>query len=283
MKGKLYLCPTPIGNLGDITLRTLDVLKSVDLIAAEDTRVSSKLLKHFDIKVPTTSYYEHNKREKGSYLLEKLLTGENIAVITDAGMPGISDPGEDLVRLCIENEIEVEALPGPCAFATALVASGMPTGRFAFEGFLTVNRKNRLSHLESVKNDIRTLIFYEAPHKLLTTLKDMLSVLGDRKIVLARELTKKFEEYRRTTLSQAIEYYEETPPKGEFVLILSGADPEELKQEYLAALPDAEELLRKYSAEGMRAKELTRRVADELKQPRREIYELYLKIKDTFV
>ena len=132
MKGKLYLCPTPIGNLGDITLRTLDVLKSVDLIAAEDTRVSSKLLKHFDIKVPTTSYYEHNKREKGSYLLEKLLTGENIAVITDAGMPGISDPGEDLVRLCIENEIEVEALPGPCAFATALVASGMPTGRFAF-------------------------------------------------------------------------------------------------------------------------------------------------------
>lgn len=281
MKGKLYLCPTPIGNLGDITLRTLDVLKSVDLIATEDTRVSSKLLKHFDIKVPTTSYYEHNKREKGSYLLEKLLTGENIAVITDAGMPGISDPGEDLVRLCIENEIEVEALPGPCAFATALVASGMPTGRFAFEGFLTVNRKNRLSHLESVKNDIRTLIFYEAPHKLLTTLKDMLDIFGDREITLARELTKHYEEYRRTTLKEAINYYEEIPPKGEFVLIIKGADEKKLIEEYRESLPPAEDLLRRYAAENLRAKELTRRVADELKLPRREIYELYLKIKDT--
>lgn len=281
MKGKLYLCPTPIGNLGDITLRTLDVLKSVDLIAAEDTRVSSKLLKHFDIKVPTTSYYEHNKREKGSYLLEKLLTGENIAVITDAGMPGISDPGEDLVRLCIENEIEVEALPGPCAFVTALVASGMPTGRFAFEGFLTVNRKNRLSHLESVKNDIRTLIFYEAPHKLLTTLKDMLNIFGDREITLARELTKHYEEYRRTTLKEAINYYEEIHPKGEFVLIIKGADEKKLIEEYRESLPPAEDLLRRYAAENLRAKELTRRVADELKLPRREIYELYLKIKDT--
>lgn len=281
MKGKLYLCPTPIGNLGDITLRTLDVLKSVDLIAAEDTRVSSKLLKHFDIKVPTTSYYEHNKREKGSYLLEKLLTGENIAVITDAGMPGISDPGEDLVRLCIENEIEVEALPGPCAFATALVASGMPTGRFAFEGFLTVNRKNRLSHLESVKNDIRTLIFYEAPHKLLTTLKDMLNIFGDREITLARELTKHYEEYRRTTLKEAINYYEEIHPKGEFVLIIKGADEKKLIEEYRESLPPAEDLLRRYAAENLRAKELARRVADELKLPRREIYELYLKIKDT--
>lgn len=281
MKGKLYLCPTPIGNLGDITLRTLDVLKSVDLIAAEDTRVSSKLLKHFDIKVPTTSYYEHNKREKGGYLLEKLLTGENIAVITDAGMPGISDPGEDLVRLCIENEIEVEALPGPCAFATALVASGMPTGRFAFEGFLTVNRKNRLSHLESVKNDIRTLIFYEAPHKLLTTLKDMLNIFGDREITLARELTKHYEEYRRTTLKEAINYYEEIHPKGEFVLIIKGADEKKLIVEYRESLPPAEDLLRRYAAENLRAKELTRRVADELKLPRREIYELYLKIKDT--
>ena len=281
MNGKLYLCPTPIGNLGDITIRTLEVLKSVDLIAAEDTRVSAKLLNHFDIKVPTTSYYEHNKREKGSYLIEKLLSGQNIAVITDAGMPGISDPGEDLVRLCIENGIEIESLPGPCAFATALVASGLPTGRFAFEGFLTVNRKNRLSHLESLKNDERTLIFYEAPHKLLTTLKDMLAEFGNRKIVLARELTKKFEEYKRTTLEEAIVYYEETPPKGEFVLIIEGADAEAVKAEYLSSLPSAEELLKKFSAEGMRAKELTRRVADELKQPRREIYDLYLKIKDT--
>ena len=281
MNGKLYLCPTPIGNLGDITMRTLEVLKSVDLIAAEDTRVSANLLNHFDIKVPTTSYYENNKREKGSYLLEKLLNGEKIAVITDAGMPGISDPGEDLVRLCIDNSIPVEALPGPCAFATALVASGMPTGRFAFEGFLTVNRKNRITHLESVRNDTRTLIFYEAPHKLQSTLKDMLSVFGNREITLARELTKRFEEYRRTTLEDAVHYYEETPPKGEFVLIIKGADEARLIEEYRDALPSAEELLRKYSAENLRAKELTRRVADELKQPRREVYNLYLKIKDT--
>lgn len=281
MNGKLYLCPTPIGNLNDITYRTLETLKSVDLIAAEDTRVSAKLLNHFDIKVPTTSYYEHNKREKGSYLIEKLLSGTNIAVVTDAGMPGISDPGEDLVKLCVQNDIEVEALPGPCAFATALVASGMPTGRFAFEGFLTVNKKNRLEHLQSVKNDTRTLIFYEAPHKLLSTLRDMLEVFGNRKIVLARELTKKFEEYNRTTLQDAVIYYEETPPKGEFVLIIEGADAKKLEEEYLNSLPSAETLLKKYSAEGMRAKELTRRVADELKQPRREIYDLYLSIKDT--
>lgn len=280
MKGKLYLCPTPIGNLGDITMRTIETLKSVDLIAAEDTRVSAKLLNHFEIKVPLTSYYEHNKREKGSYLIEKLLSGLNIAIITDAGMPGISDPGEDLVKLCIKNDIEIEALPGPCAFATALVASGMPTGRFSFEGFLTTNRKNRIEHLESLKSDIRTLIFYEAPHKLLNTLKDMYAVFGEREIVLAREITKKYEEYNRTTLSSSILYYEETPPKGEFVLILKGADETELKQEYLNSLPSAEELLKKYSKEGLRAKELTKKVADELKQPRREIYDLYLKIKE---
>lgn len=281
MIGKLYLCPTPIGNLGDITVRTLEVLKSVDLIAAEDTRVSTKLLNHFDIKVPITSYYEHNKREKGSYLLEKLLSGINIAVITDAGMPGISDPGEDLVKLCVENDIPVEALPGPCAFATALVASGLPTGRFAFEGFLTVNKRNRMEHLESLTLDTRTLIFYEAPHKLMTTLKDMLTVFGNRRIVLARELTKKFEEYRRTTIEDAIIYYEQTPPKGEFVLIIEGADAEAIREDYLNSLPSAEELLRKYSKEGLKAKELSRKVADELKQPKRDIYDLYLKIKDT--
>lgn len=281
MNGKLFLCPTPIGNLGDITMRTLDVLKSVDLIAAEDTRVSAKLLNHFDIKVPTTSYYEHNKREKGSYLIEKLQCGMNIAVITDAGMPGISDPGEDLVKLCIQNNIEVEALPGPCAFVTALVASGLPTGRFSFEGFLTTNHKNRIEHLESLKSDPRTLIFYEAPHKLKNTLNDMLEVFGDRKIVLARELTKKYEEYIRTTLKDAIIYYEETPPKGEFVLILDGEDPDKIKEDYLLSMPSAEELLRKYSKEGLRAKELTKLVADELKRPKRDIYDLYLKIKET--
>lgn len=280
MSGKLYLCPTPIGNLGDITIRTLEVLKSVDLIAAEDTRVSMKLLNHFDIKIPITSYYEHNKREKSHYLLEKLRCGLSIAVITDAGMPGISDPGEDLVRLCIAEGIPVEALPGPCAFATALVASGMPTGRFAFEGFLTVNKRNRLEHLESIKNDTRTLIFYEAPHKLLSTLKDMLSVFGNRSIVLARELTKKYEEYNRTTLQDAVDYYEETPPKGEFVLIISGADAAELEHLRLANLPSAEELIKKYANEGLRAKELTKRVADELKQPKRDIYDLYLSMKE---
>ncbi len=281
MSGKLYLCPTPIGNLEDITLRTINTLKSVDLIAAEDTRVSKKLLNHLEINIPITSYYEHNKREKGSYLIEKLKDGLNIAVITDAGMPGISDPGEDLVQLCIKESISIEVLPGPCAFATALVGSGLPTGRFAFEGFLTTNKKNRLEHLESLKEDMRTLIFYEAPHKLLNTLKDMLTVFGDRKIVLARELTKKFEEYYRTTLTDAINYYEETPPRGEFVLIVSGADPEEIKHIHLASLPSAEELIKKYSAEGMRAKELTKRVAEELKQPKRDIYDLYLQLKNS--
>ena len=281
MSGKLYLCPTPIGNLGDMTIRALEILKSVDLIAAEDTRVSQKLLNHFDIKAPITSYYEHHKREKGSYLLEKLIDGQTIAVITDAGMPGISDPGEDLVRLCIDAGIPVEALPGPCAFATALVASGLPTGRFSFEGFLSVTKRTRLEHLKEIKNDTRTLIFYEAPHKLLTTLKDMHEQLGDRRIVLARELTKKYEEYKRTTLSEAIIYYEETPPKGEFVLILEGADKEVLEREYLAGLPSAETLIRKYSDQGMKAKELTRQVADELHLPKRDVYDLYLKIKDT--
>ncbi len=281
MYGKLYLCPTPIGNLKDITLRTLECLQSVDLIAAEDTRVSMKLLNHFEIQAPITSYYEHNKREKGHYLIEKLKEGQSIAVITDAGMPGISDPGEDLVRMCVKEGIAVEALPGPCAFATALVASGLPTGRFAFEGFLTVNKKNRLEHLQSLMGDTRTLIFYEAPHKLRATLSDMLTVFGDRKVVLARELTKKFEEYRRTTLSEALHYYEETPPKGEFVILLEGASEEDLRLKELAALPSAEELLRRYAKDGLRAKELTNRVAEELKQPKRDIYDLYLKIKET--
>lgn len=280
--GTLYLCPTPIGNLEDITFRTLKVLSSVDLIAAEDTRVSAKLMNHFEIKVPLTSYYEHNKREKGSYLISKLKSGMNIAVITDAGMPGISDPGEDLVRLCISEGIKTEVLPGPCAFATALVGSGISTGRFAFEGFLTVNRKNRISRLEEIKNDTRTLIFYEAPHKLVSTLKDMLEVFGERKMTIARELTKRYEEYRYTTISEALAYYsDEASPKGEFVLIIEGADPDKLKEDYLNSLPNAEDLLRRYSSEGMRAKELTRKVADELKQPRREIYDLYLKIKET--
>lgn len=281
MEGTLYLCPTPIGNLKDITLRTLEVLKSVDLVAAEDTRNTLKLLNHFEINVPLTSYYEHNKAQKGGVILEKLKSGQSVALVSDAGMPAISDPGEDLVRICIDEGIEVVPLPGASAFTCALVASGMPTGRFSFEGFLTMNKRNRKIHLEEVKNDTRTLIFYEAPHKLLSTLKDMLEHWGDREIVLARELTKKFEEFFRTTISQAIIRYEETPPKGEFVLIIKGKNPEELEVEQRSEMPSAAELLERYSLEGMRGKELVNRVAEELKMPKREVYDLHLELKKT--
>jgi 16S rRNA (cytidine1402-2'-O)-methyltransferase len=279
--GTLYLCPTPIGNLKDITFRTLEVLKSVDLIAAEDTRNTLKLLNHFDINIPMTSYYEHNKKQKGNVLIEKLKSGQNIALVSDAGMPAISDPGEDLVRICIDEGINVVPLPGACAFATALVASGMPTGRFSFEGFLTTNKRNRRIHLEEVKSDTRTLIFYEAPHKLIYTLSDMLDVFGDRDIVLARELTKKFEEFYRTTLSQAINHYTEVPPKGEFVLIIKGADKDVVEEERRQALPSTADLLREYSQEGLRGKELTNKVAETLDMPKRDVYNLYLNIKDT--
>ncbi|MBO5955442.1 MAG: 16S rRNA (cytidine(1402)-2'-O)-methyltransferase, partial [Clostridia bacterium] len=246
MSGILYLCPTPIGNLKDITLRTLEVLREVDLIAAEDTRNTLKLLNHFEISVPLTSYYEHNKAQKGSVIIERLKEGQSVALVSDAGMPAISDPGEDLVRLCISEGIKVVPLPGASAFTCALVASGMPTGRFSFEGFLTTNKRNRKNHLAEVKNDTRTLIFYEAPHKLLATLEDMLEFFGDREIVLARELTKKFEEFFRTTISEAIRHYEETPPKGEFVLIIKGKNPEELKEEERNTKPEPSELLEKY-------------------------------------
>ncbi|MBR5156102.1 MAG: 16S rRNA (cytidine(1402)-2'-O)-methyltransferase [Clostridia bacterium] len=277
--GKLYLCPTPIGNLGDMTFRTLETLKAVDLIAAEDTRNTLKLLNHFDIDVPMTSYYEHNKAQKGGVLMERLKNGANIALVSDAGMPAISDPGEDLVRLCIQEGVEVVPLPGPSAFTTALVASGMPTGRFSFEGFLTTNKRNRKNHLNEVKDDTRTLIFYEAPHKLIYTLEDMLEVLGDREIVLARELTKKFEEFYRTTISEAIDHYSSTPPKGEFVLIIKGADPERIEEERKATLPTPEEMLKELSG-SMRGKELTNYVAEKLDLPKREVYDIYLKIKN---
>ena len=279
--GKLYLCPTPIGNLGDMTIRTLETLKSVDLIGAEDTRNTLKLLNYFKIEVPLTSYYEHNKVQKGGVLIDKLKSGQNVALVSDAGMPAISDPGEDLVRICIDEGIEVVPLPGPSAFTTALVASGMPTGRFSFEGFLTTNKRNRKAHLGEIKNDTRTLIFYEAPHKLMYTLSDMLEVLGDREIVLARELTKKFEEFYRTTISEAIVHYTETPPKGEFVLIIKGADPRAIEEERKAALPAPREMLAEYSKQGMRGKELTNFVAESLGLAKREVYDIYLKIKDT--
>lgn len=280
MPGKLYLCPTPIGNLGDITFRTIETLKYVDLIAAEDTRVSMKLLNHFEIKKPITSYYEHNKREKGSYLISKLMEGTNIAVITDAGMPGISDPGEDLVRSCIENGIEVESLPGACAFSTALVASGMSTGRFTFEGFLSVNKKNRRQHLSELENEIRTMIFYEAPHKLIYTLRDMRDTFGgDRKITLAREITKKYEEYIRTTLSSAVERFEEIPPRGEFVLIIEGADPEMVQEKHQAQLPDAQTLIFSYIDDGLKGKEISKLVSEQLGISKNEAYDMFLEIK----
>jgi len=289
VKGILYLCPTPIGNLEDITFRVISTLKSVDIIAAEDTRHTLKLLNYFDIKTPLTSYYEHNKQAKGEKLLEKLLNGENIALVSDAGTPAISDPGEDLVKLCIESGIEVVALPGATALITALTVSGLATGRFAFEGFLTVNKKNRKAHLQAVKDDPRTLIFYEAPHKLKTTLADMFDVFGERNIVLARELTKKFEEIDRTTFSAAIAKYEEKTPKGEFVLIVAGAatiDNGKLKidndGEISAANGVAEIQLKKelqlLIAQGHSGNDAAKILAKQYNLPKRDVYAIYLNI-----
>ncbi len=222
MSGKLYICPTPIGNLEDITYRTLRVLNEVDLIAAEDTRHSIKLLNHFEISKPLTSYFEHNKDSKGIYLINKLLEGENIALISDAGMPGISDPGEDLIKLAIENNIDIEVLPGATAFVVALVGSGMNTHKFAFEGFLDRDKKLRRSRLEEVKEEERTMIFYESPHRLKDTLKDMLKIFGNRQISVNRELTKKYQEVIREDIETVINIFNEKEAKGEFVLIVDG-------------------------------------------------------------
>ena len=222
MSGKLYICPTPIGNLEDITYRTLRVLNQVDLIAAEDTRHSVKLLNHFEISKPLTSYFEHNKDTKGIYLINKLLEGENIALISDAGMPGISDPGEDLIKLAIENNIEVDVLPGASAFVIALVGSGLNTHKFAFEGFLDRDKKLRRSRLEEIKEEDRTMIFYESPHRLKDTLKDMLKILGNREISVNRELTKKYQEVIREDIETVINIFNEKEVKGEFVLIVDG-------------------------------------------------------------
>lgn len=222
MSGKLYICPTPIGNLEDITYRTLRVLNEVDLIAAEDTRHSVKILNHFEISKPLTSYFEHNKDSKGIYLINKLLEGENIALISDAGMPGISDPGEDLIKLAIEHNIEIDVLPGATAFVVALVGSGMNTHKFAFEGFLDRDKKLRRSRLEEVKEEERTMIFYESPHRLKDTLKDMLKVFGNREISVNRELTKKYQEVIRQDIETVINLFNEKDVKGEFVLIVDG-------------------------------------------------------------
>lgn len=224
MSGTLYVVGTPIGNLNDFSPRALETLESVDFIAAEDTRVTLKLLNRFEVKKPLISYHEHNRFEKGNVIVDRILAGENCALVTDAGMPAISDPGEELVLQCHLAGVPVVSVPGPSALITALAISGMPSGRFTFEGFLSMNKKSRKDHLEELKNERRTMIFYEAPHKLLATLKDMQATFGNREIALVRELTKIHEEVFRTTLVDAIAHYEETPPKGEFVLILRGKD-----------------------------------------------------------
>ena len=240
MSGKLYICPTPIVNLEDITYRTLRVLNEVDLIAAEDTRHSIKLLNHFEISKPLTSYFEHNKDTKGDYLINKLLEGENIALISDAGMPGISDPGEDLIKQAIEHNIEIDVLPGATAFAVALVGSGLDTHKFVFEGFLDRDKKVRRKRLEELKEEDRTMIFYESPHRLKDTLKDMLKILGNRKIAVNRELTKKYQEVIREDIETVLKIYEEKEIKGEFVLIVGGFEGEKQSKNNYDSLTERE-------------------------------------------
>ena len=238
MSGTLYVVGTPIGNLGDLSPRGLQTLSDCDFIAAEDTRVTLKLLTHFGIRKTLVSYHEHNRRERGEEILSRLLAGENCALVTDAGMPAISDPGEDLVRLCHEHGVAVAAVPGPCAFATALAVSGMPAGRFTFEGFLSVNKQSRREHLQSLAGEMRTMLFYEAPHKLPATLRDLYAVFGDRRIAIVREITKVYEEVIRTTLSEAVRRIETEPVKGEIVLVVEGA-PQPVRTE--VTLDDAVE------------------------------------------
>ncbi len=274
-KGTLYLCPTPIGNLEDITLRTLNVLKNVDLIAAEDTRHSLALLNHFEIKKPLISYFEHNKLERGPELAQKLLAGESIALVTDAGTPAISDPGEDLVKLCIEKSIKVVPLPGANAAITGLIASGINTARFTFQGFLPVNKKERRESLEQVKNYPETLIFYEAPHKIKATLQSMLEVLGDRKICLCRELTKKFEEFSPGFISEALERYKSEEPRGEFVIVVSGCENPECEDE--CAHMSLEEIYENYLAQGVDFKEAIKLAARDKGLSKREAYDILKK------
>ena len=259
MNGKLYVVGTPIGNLSDFSPRARETLSSVDFIAAEDTRVTQKLLNYFDIKKPLVSYYEHNRRERGEMIISRILNGEVCAIVTDAGMPCISDPGQDLVYLCHENGIQVESVPGPTAFATALAISGMESGRFTFEGFLSTNKPSRKEHLEEVKNETRTMIFYEAPHKLKATLKDMYAYFGDREIAIVKELTKIHETVMRTSLKKAIDYLEIENPRGEYVLIIAGAEKQKEKQP--VTLEQAVELANELVSKGMSVNEASKTVA----------------------
>lgn len=272
---KLYVVGTPIGNLSDFSPRAIDTLKNVDFIAAEDTRVTLKLLTHFGIQKPLVSYYEHNIREKGEYILGRIENGESCAIVTDAGMPCISDPGEDLVRLCAERGIEINVVPSPTAAMSALAISGLPTARFSFEGFLSVTNKQRRAHLEEVKSFKRTLIFYEAPHKLIYTLKDMLDAFGDRKIALCRELTKIHEEVLRGKISDMIAYYENKPPKGEYVLVIEGAAEEEASDEI--TLDMAVAMAQKLISDGVKSSDAAKEIAKKTKFSKSEIYSGLLK------
>lgn len=274
MSGKLFLCATPIGNLEDITFRVLKTLKEVDLIAAEDTRHSIKLLNHFEIQTPMTSYHEYNKVDKAKYLVNLMQEGKNIAVITDAGTPGISDPGEELVRQCFEVGIEVSSLPGPAACITALTMSGLKTRRFAFEAFLSSDKKERQQVLEELKDETRTMIIYEAPHHLVQTLKELESVLGDRKITQCRELTKKYEEAHQTTIGSLISEYETKEPRGEYVLVIEGKtfkEKTEEKQKEWESL-SINEHMEYYLDQGIDKKEAMKRVAKDRGVSKRDIY-----------
>ena len=276
MAGMLYLVPTPIGNLGDISIRCKQTLEEADFIAAEDTRVTMKLLNHLGIKKSLVSYFEHNKAMKGDWIVERILAGETCALVSDAGSPAISDPGEELVKQCAQAGITVCAIPGPCAVITALSISGQSTGRFCFEGFLSTAKKSRREHLESLLGEKRTMIFYEAPHKLLNTLEDMAKVFGDdRPISLCRELTKLHEEVIRTTLSGAITFYNEQAPRGEYVLVVAGA-PEEEKTELTAE--DAAAYVAKLMESGMSRKDAIKQTAKDLNLPKNVVYDAALNI-----
>ena len=278
MQGKLYLCATPIGNLEDITLRVLRTLKEADLIAAEDTRHSIKLLNHFDIKTPMTSYHEFNKVEKARYLVDKMREGTNVALITDAGTPGISDPGEELVRQCYEAGIEVTSLPGPAACITALTISGMATRRFAFEAFLPSDKKEKQEIFEELKKETRTIILYEAPHRLVRTLSELLENLGDRRISVCRELTKTHETVFRTTVSEALSYYETEEPRGECVLVIEGKNRMEIQQEQERSWEaiSIEEHMKRYLDGGTDKKEAMKLVAKDRGMKKRDVYEYLL-------
>ena len=272
----LYLVATPIGNLSDLSPRAREVLSTVDFIAAEDTRVTQKLLNACELpKKPMISYYEHNRRARGEAVLEKLLAGETCALVTDAGTPAVSDPGEDLVALCAEHDVPVIPIPGCCAAVCALAASGLPTGRWCFEGFLSVNKKARREHLDALKGEKRTMIFYEAPHKLLATLRDLTAAFGeDRRISLCRELTKLHEEVRRMTLGEASAYYEENPPRGEFVLVVAGAEE---KPEAGCTFEAALELVRARMAKGLSTKDAVKQVAKLTGFAKNQLYDAVVK------